>query len=146
MVRPPGSIIQARSLAGLTTLTGQEDFAVFWTNSSSAPFELAAVPDYYSEAFSINASGQIAGGEQLGQNQGYAYEGAYWSSSTNIAHALFSYIWGGAYGINDSGQIVGFADTAENKSHAAYWNNYNSFSFVDLGTLGGTASQAREHQ
>ena len=121
----------------------EEDFAVFWTNSSSPLVYLTTgAADYYSEAASVNSSGQIAGGEQLGENTGYAYEGAFWNDSSSTAAELFSFVWGAAYSINDSGQIVGFAGTAEDQDHAALWYSYSSVPFIDLGTLGGKTSAA----
>ncbi len=117
-----------------------EDFAVYWTNSSSPPVDLTpAVADYYSAALAINNSGQIVGGQQLGESQGFAYEVAFWnnSGSTAVYLATLGGDWAGATGINASGQIAGYAYTAAEKIHAAFWYNGQPINApVDLGTLG----------
>ena len=46
--------------------SAEEDFAVFWTNSSSPPVHLTSgALGNYSKAASINNTGQIAGVEQF---------------------------------------------------------------------------------
>jgi probable HAF family extracellular repeat protein len=47
-------------------------------------------------------------------------------------------MYSGALRINASGQVVGYADTGDIKLHAFFWDG----SMTDLGTLGGTESEA----
>src|SRR5947208_2115164 len=120
--------------------------------SSPSPLELAPaavsrVTDLgtlsggdYSNAFGINARGQIAGVSNTtpsGQNHA-----ALWTVTPKVVTVQDLGTLGGdfsqATGVNDAGQVAGLGSTASGAVHAALWTvTSKGVSVQDLGTLPG---------
>ena len=90
-----------------------------------------------SEAYGINASGQVVGWSYTGVATDYHA----FLYANGVMTDLGTLGWPGseAYGINASGQVVGYSHTAGDHAHAFLYANGV---MTDLGTLGGTNSFA----
>jgi probable HAF family extracellular repeat protein len=120
-----GSVLSS-SQAFLYDGTGMYDIGALCAGGASL--------DSLSQAFDINASGQVVG---------YCY-----TSSTSTSYAFLYDSTGmrnlgtlggantSAYAINDIGQVVGYSKTSDGVQHAFM---YDSTGMQDLGTLGGTS-------
>ncbi|MCC7085447.1 MAG: hypothetical protein IT427_10610 [Pirellulales bacterium] len=101
--------------------------------------DLGTLGGTYSTAYGIDDSGRVAG-------FAYSPTGIHaYRSTTGSALVDIDSLGGGyslAYGINSVGQVVGQAYNAAQQYHSFLWNG--SGSMIDLGTLGGSQSQAQD--
>jgi probable HAF family extracellular repeat protein len=101
--------------------------ATMWQGSSKT--DLGTLGGSYSGAYAVNAAGQVAGQSAVTGN--VAVHAVRWTGGvpTDLGP-------GYGYGINDAGDVVG-----SNCQTATWWQNDTP---VDLGTLGGSLSQATD--
>ena len=102
--------------------------------------DLGSLGGYWSYAFDVNTSGQVAGyaSDSIGYARAFLYGGGVLLSLGTLSGDVGD---SEAYGLNDAAQVVGASNRGNNTpSHAALWSGGG---VTDLGTLGGTTSLAR---
>ncbi|MHB1238838.1 MAG: hypothetical protein ACYCY7_14875, partial [Gallionella sp.] len=125
------------TLAGALILTWAANAAAV----SSQTTDLGTLGGTYSEARSINDSGQVVGySTTAGDANGHAF--LYTPGSGMVDIGTLGGTYSEARSINDSGQVVGYSTTAGNANGHAFLYTPGS-GMMDLGTLGGTYRQAR---
>jgi len=129
-------INQAGEVVGSES-NGVNEYAVAWQKDASGAYKPSRLPSLssytYSEAYSINQAGQIAG------LSAYQYranaQASLWQNGTVVG---LGYLPGGtssaANAINTSGVIAGVSDTPGSSQHAVTWTNGL---IKDLGVLSG---------
>jgi probable HAF family extracellular repeat protein len=159
-----GTAINASGqVVGWSDLATQEQHAFLWTptapnGTTGTMVDLGHLGGVYSDAWGINHVGQVVGLTNMPSDGDRAY---LWTPTTpnGITGTMVSIgTLGGwssqGYGINNSGQVVGWSywtldptDGHDNETHAFLWTptvpNGSAGAMIDLGTLGGTDSQAR---
>jgi probable HAF family extracellular repeat protein len=108
--------------------------------SNGSMLDLGTLGGRYSEAFAINASGQVVG-DATTANASQGDHAFLYSNGSMLDLGTLGGAASLAYGINASGQVVGYATTA-NTSLTGHPFLYSNGSMLDLGTLGGEASYA----
>jgi len=108
--------------------------AVRWTGTT--PTDLGPVSSNESEAYSINDSGDVAGGYQTVT---HIWQVVRWTGTTPASLDTLGGIQSGGNAINASGQIAGWSETTNGNRHAVVWSGTTP---ADLGTLGGGYSSA----
>jgi probable HAF family extracellular repeat protein len=90
--------------------------------------------------YTITDGGRMSGfaTNSSGNNVAMYYDGGTWIALPTLGGTPTTNIL--ARGVNDSGQVVGASRTASNQTHAFIWDSVNGIQ--DLGTFGGTTSQA----
>ncbi len=99
--------------------------------------DLGTLGGNFSQALSINDSGQVVGNANTsgGDEHAFLYSGGVMKDLGTLGGTNSL-----ALAINDSGQIVGSASLANGDLHAFLYSN----TMIDLGTLGGTDSAASD--
>ena len=148
-----GSTSDAHAIKSSGNIVGQSDTAggvkhAFRLTSGvlggAGSTDLGTLGGTASQAWDINASGQIVGQSQItgdGAVHAFLLDSGTLSSGNSLgtlAGGTNSY----AYALNDAGVVIGESEFAGSGSvrHAFSYNG----SFTDLGTLGGSASVARD--
>jgi probable HAF family extracellular repeat protein len=123
------AINAAGDVAGALEVGSGDSFATVWrANGSTWAVPTPGALETF--AYGINKTGDVVGGG--------TFPGAWLTNHDGSTTSLFGEMVGGgtAFAINDRGQVVG----KSNNSHAFL---YQSGAMRDLGTLGGTSSEAR---
>lgn len=143
------AINEAGQIVGVSLLADEETTHAFlWNNGSLTNLTALGGTGTTSLAVDINITGQI---QAFGINNHGQISGMNWITlSTHTVRwdgttltdlePLSGTAWSQGWGINDAGQIVGNADLPDGADyHAFLWDNNTR---IDLGTLGGTNSDA----
>jgi probable HAF family extracellular repeat protein len=122
-------------LAGYSS-NGYTSHATFWNGGVLTDLTTFGTGLAYGQsiAYGLNASGQVVGQAQVNGGLPVA---VVWNTATATYTALSATI-SAALGINDNGHVVGTQN-----GHATFWNPVTATT-KDLGTLGGSSSQARD--
>lgn len=131
-----GSSMTSRALNASGQVAGTSGFmeegVAFMTGPNGSPIK-ALGNGTFSEAYDINASGQVVGFTANASYQIHAfYTGA--QGSDLIQLGSFGGQGSAAYGINDLGQAVGLAGLADGSSHA-FVTDFNGQVLFDLNSL-----------
>jgi probable HAF family extracellular repeat protein len=102
----------------------------------STIIDLGTLGGLTSQAYGINASGQVVGQADTASGTTHAF---LYSGDQMIDLGTLGGASSVAFAINSSGQVVGEAQTANGDFHAFL---YNGGPLIDLGTLGGSESSA----
>lgn len=113
------------------------DLTAFSWSSDGGLVQLGTLGGRTSEAWGLNASGQIVG-ESATPRQGV--RAVLWSGDEVRDLGTLGGSISRAFGINDSGHVVGESLTAAGEKHAFLWTDEEGM--LDLGTLGGPTSAA----
>lgn len=123
-------------VAGILTV-GSQQHAAIWSNGSFT--DLGTLPTgFNSQAFAINARGQVAGMASILQGNNALGRAFLYSNGVLVDLGTFGGTQSTAWGINARGQIVGAAQTT-NSNHAFLYSNGT---LTDLGTLDGSNGES----
>lgn len=131
-----GSSMTSRALNASGQVAGTSGFSdeavAFMTGPNGSPIK-ALGNGTFSEAYDINASGQVVG---FTANASYQVQAFYTGAQGSDLIQLGSFGGQGsaAYGINDLGQAVGLAELADGSSHA-FVTDFNGQALFDLNSF-----------
>lgn len=125
----------------LPSSTAQNQHAFIWTTSTGMT-DLGTLGGSSSQAFAVNASGQVVGYSYIaGDSTLHAF---LWTSTGGMQDlGTLGGTLSSAQGINSAGEVVGYSTLSDNNRfhyHAFLWTA--SGGMKDLGTLGGDTSSA----
>jgi probable HAF family extracellular repeat protein len=131
------AINNAGQIVGYSPTASSTLHAVLWSPSGVIQ-DLGTLGGSNSEAFDINASGQVIGSSQIAGDAATHF--FLWSSGTGMQdlNTLIGPAITSVVEINDAGQITGTYTTAGGQSHAFLYTPGSGLR--DLGTLGGATS------
>jgi probable HAF family extracellular repeat protein len=140
-------------------------------NGLSDPGEMVGFGTFgghFSQAYDINETGQVVGYAQTPSGLTHAFLftdkngnggndpgemvdlGTLGGTSSTLGGTLSEAYFSEAHGINNAGQVVGYAQTPSGLTHAFLYTDTNGNGsndpgeMIDLGTLGGTLSEAQD--
>jgi probable HAF family extracellular repeat protein len=120
-------------VVGVSTTSDGSYRAFLYSNGTMTNLGTLGTDPVSSRAYSINASGQVVGDASFLPDLTAHYAFLYSNGK------MVQLCAGEALSINDSGQVVGYATSSNGTDHAFLYSNGT---MTDLGTLGGSGSQA----